>query len=82
MTAKNGVLERKVNGVDGTKLKAVSTAERFQAKRSAMTKDRDDLAAKCKEIALEVNCVLVSAEEWKSLRARVVELEDTSKRNH
>lgn len=45
-----------------------------------MTGKRDALAAKCEEFALEVLCMPGIAEEASSLRTRLAELEDASKR--
>lgn len=77
--AENGELRRRVHVMEGRTLETVMSAKPLRAKGSAVAEERDYLAAKCKEHALEVQCMPGFAEEAKSMRTRVVELEDGSK---
>lgn len=57
---------------------AVLSAEELQTKVSSMTKRRYAFTAKCKDLALDVQCVPGLVEEVRSLRLHVPELEKAS----
>lgn len=81
VAAENGQLRRRVNVMKEKALPAGSSGERPQKKISATTRERNALVAKCEEFTLEVYYMPGLAEEAKCLHARVVELEEASKRN-
>lgn len=68
-----------MNVIKGKLLEIVLSVELLYAKVSNTPKKRDDLAKKCKELALEVQNMLGVVEDARSLRARELELEETSK---
>lgn len=79
MISEHREARRRVNDFERRTLKAVLFTEQFLARANAKTEERKVLAAKCKELALIVQCLPELAEEAEDLRACVAKLEEASK---
>lgn len=80
VVTENGELRKRVNAMDGKAFEPVSSAVQRLANVSAMAEEQDALAAKCKELALKVQCMPVMSEEDRTLCARVAESREAFKK--
>lgn len=60
--------------MEGKTHEAVSSATKLYPKVSAITEKRDVFAEKCEELTLDAQCMPISSEKARSLRALVAKL--------
>lgn len=78
LTTENVELQRWVNDLEQMTCQAESSLKRFRANVSFVSGGREALAAKCEELALEVQYTSGLDSEARNLRAHVAELEKSS----
>lgn len=76
ITLKYGELQKRLSKLKIKASKIVAPGCQLQADVNSVTEERNALAAKCKELALEAQCIPGLEEETKILHARVTELEE------